>query len=238
MELFHFDIETVGSYKDYNDLLLNDKRGADLFLKKFNKMNWVEKYDDIDSAYINNAGIISTFGKIICISSGYINNNGSVSIGSYFGDNEVDIINDFNNLDTSSNNNCENNNNSKLNENPFLNETRNRNTGDNNTQSNNFDQGVNMDFSDRKNNLLSNYNNNYGHEFSDKKHTNLDIDHQENYDRGDYDTIKLKRSEANSNTPENTNYMYNNLTSSNFLGDTSLLNNNQNITSISKKNDK
>jgi len=98
MELFHFDIETVGSYKDYNDLLLNDKRGADLFLKKFNKMNWVEKYDDIDSAYINNAGIISTFGKIICISSGYINNNGSVSIGSYFGDNEVDIINDFNNL--------------------------------------------------------------------------------------------------------------------------------------------
>ena len=98
MELFHFDIETAGQYKDYDTFLDTDERGARLFLGKYEKMNWSEKYADVNEAYIENAGIISTYGRIVCISFGFIDNEGVSKISSYYGDNEEDIVNSFNNL--------------------------------------------------------------------------------------------------------------------------------------------
>jgi predicted PolB exonuclease-like 3'-5' exonuclease len=98
MELFHFDIETAGQYKDYDTFLDNDERGARLFLGKYEKMNWSEKYADVNEAYIENAGIISTYGRIVCISFGYIDNEGNNKISSFYGDDEQDIVNSFNNL--------------------------------------------------------------------------------------------------------------------------------------------
>ena len=97
MELFHFDIETCGQYKDYDDFLDNDERGAKLFESKYSKMNWNEKYSSINEAYIENAGIISTYGKICCISFGY-ESNGEKHIRSFYGDDEKDIVDSFNNL--------------------------------------------------------------------------------------------------------------------------------------------
>jgi 3'-5' exonuclease len=97
MELFHFDIETAGQYKDYDSFLDNDERGAKLFLGKYEKMNWSEKYDDINAAYLDNAGIISTYGRIVCISFGY-ESNGEKHIRSFYGDDERDIVESFNNL--------------------------------------------------------------------------------------------------------------------------------------------
>ncbi len=97
MELFHFDIETCGQYKDYDDFLDNDERGAKLFESKYSKMNWNEKYSSINEAYIENAGIISTYGKICCISFGY-ESNGEKQIRSFYGDDEKDIVDSFNNL--------------------------------------------------------------------------------------------------------------------------------------------
>ena len=97
MELFHFDIETAGQYKDYDSFLDNDERGARLFLNKYEKMNWSEKYDDINAAYLDNAGIISTYGRIVCISFGY-ESNGEKHIRSFYGDDERDIVESFNNL--------------------------------------------------------------------------------------------------------------------------------------------
>ena len=47
MELFFFDIETCGEYKDYDTFLDTDERGAKLFAGKFEKMNWSDKYKDI-----------------------------------------------------------------------------------------------------------------------------------------------------------------------------------------------
>ena len=44
MELFMFDIETVGEYKDYQTFLLNDERGAKLFEGKWKRMKWDEKF--------------------------------------------------------------------------------------------------------------------------------------------------------------------------------------------------
>ena len=74
MELFHFDIETAGQYKTYDDFLDSDERGAKLFQSKYEKMGWNEKYKDTNEAYLENAGIISTYGRIVCISFGYETN--------------------------------------------------------------------------------------------------------------------------------------------------------------------
>ena len=76
MELFFFDIETVGNYKNYQEFETLDYKGSSLFRKKYEKMKWDET-QTIDDAYINNSGIISTYGKIVCISFGYIKNDGS-----------------------------------------------------------------------------------------------------------------------------------------------------------------
>jgi predicted PolB exonuclease-like 3'-5' exonuclease len=97
MELFHFDIETAGQYKDYDTFLDTDERGARLFMNKYEKMNWCEKYTDVNEAYIENAGIISTYGRIVCISFGY-ESNGEKHIRSFYGDDERDIVESFNNL--------------------------------------------------------------------------------------------------------------------------------------------
>lgn len=96
MELFHWDIETVGQYKDFESFELDDIRGSELFKKKFHKMNWETKYQSYSEAYLEQAGIISTYGKIVCISFGYINNDGISMISSYYGDDEKDIVNKFN----------------------------------------------------------------------------------------------------------------------------------------------
>jgi predicted PolB exonuclease-like 3'-5' exonuclease len=97
-ELFHFDIETAGEYPDFETFKNSDERGAKLFESKYHKMRWNEKYTDINEAYIDNAGIISTYGKIVCISFGYIDTNGAKQIRSFYGDDEMDIVNSFNNL--------------------------------------------------------------------------------------------------------------------------------------------
>lgn len=98
MDLFFFDIETVGQYKNFEEFSLNDERGANLFKNKFEKMNWSEKYSDINDAYINNAGIISTWGKIVCISCAYFGDNGEKRVSSIYGDNEEELIIQFNDL--------------------------------------------------------------------------------------------------------------------------------------------
>ena len=86
MELFHFDIETAGQYKDYETFLLEDERGAKLFESKYKKLGWEEKYSSIDEAYLENAGIVSTYGRIVCISFGFIDNSGVSKISSFYGD--------------------------------------------------------------------------------------------------------------------------------------------------------
>ncbi len=98
MELFFFDIETCGIHKDYETFKFEDERGVKLFQSKFEKMSWTDKYKDISEAYKENAGIISTYGKICCISFGFIDNSGGYQIKSLYGEDEKQIVEDFNNL--------------------------------------------------------------------------------------------------------------------------------------------
>ena len=82
MKLFHFDIETAGNYPDYQTFKSEDERGAKLFENKYNK-RWANDYT-IDEAYVNNAGIISTYGRICCISFGVVEADGNKKISSYY----------------------------------------------------------------------------------------------------------------------------------------------------------
>ena len=96
MDLFMFDIETTGQYKDFYEFEQQDEKGANLFRAKYNKMGWNEKYENINEAYLDNAGIISTYGRIVCISFGYLD-KGQQRILSFYGDDEKDIVESFNN---------------------------------------------------------------------------------------------------------------------------------------------
>jgi 3'-5' exonuclease len=95
-DLFFFDIETCGQYRDYNTFLLEDPRGSELFRKKFIKNEWDKKYESIDKAYLENASIISSYGRICCISFGYMDMNKEKRISSYWGPDEKNIVNSFN----------------------------------------------------------------------------------------------------------------------------------------------
>ena len=97
MELFMFDIETAGQYKDFTEFEKNDERGSNLFKGKYQKMGWDEKYENIYEAYLDNAGIVPTYGRIVCISFGYLD-NGQERISSFYGDDEKEIVEKFNNL--------------------------------------------------------------------------------------------------------------------------------------------
>lgn len=98
MDLFTFDIECVGAHKDYDTFKLKDEIGSKIFAKKYSKMNWDKKYENINTAYLEIAGTITTYANICCISFGYTDNNNVKQIRSYYGDDEREIVNNFNNL--------------------------------------------------------------------------------------------------------------------------------------------
>ena len=98
MELFFFDIESCGIYPDFYTFQIEDERGSSLFKSKFEKMNWIDKYESVDEAYLNNAGVISTYGKICCISFGFIDSSGKNQIKSFYGKDEKEIVENFNEL--------------------------------------------------------------------------------------------------------------------------------------------
>lgn len=49
-------------------------------------MKWEDKYGSIEEDYLDNAGIISTYGRIVCISFRFIDDKGEKKIRSFYGD--------------------------------------------------------------------------------------------------------------------------------------------------------
>ena len=95
-DLFMFDIETTGEYKDFDTFKSMDEKGSSLFEGRYKRYKWDKEYDSVHSAYLDRAGIISTYGKIVCISFGYIANDGTKHIKSYYDDSEANIVAQFN----------------------------------------------------------------------------------------------------------------------------------------------
>ena len=96
-DLFHFDIETAGEYRSFDELKKNDPRGATLFEGKWKRMGWDQKFT-VEESYLDQSGIMSTYGRICCISFGYLDNNGNKQIRSFFGEDEPSIVASFNDL--------------------------------------------------------------------------------------------------------------------------------------------
>lgn len=96
--LFYFDIETVGQYRNLYEFEEADKRGYELFVKK-HKRYWIlqEATASPAAAYIRYAPTISTYGKIVCISFGYFHdkNDRGYTVNSIYGDDEELIIKEF-----------------------------------------------------------------------------------------------------------------------------------------------
>ena len=97
MELFHFDIETAGEYRGYDEFRKSDERGAKLFEGKWARMGWDKKFS-LEDSYLDQSGIMSTYGRIVCISFGYIDSSGQKQIRSFYGEDERDIVSSFNDL--------------------------------------------------------------------------------------------------------------------------------------------
>lgn len=105
-KMLFIDIETVPAYRKYEELsdemklLWNEKFTT---LKTKNPYKYGENTSDADG-FENNAGIFSEFGKIICISVGIIytvNNTQKMRITSFAGDDELSLLENFNELITS-----------------------------------------------------------------------------------------------------------------------------------------
>jgi hypothetical protein len=93
-DLFLIDIETVPQYADHNTL---PAEGSKLFFDKISKT--VPENFDIEKVYLQRAGILAEFGKIICISTGffYTDKNGKIclKIKSIYGHDEVELLKQF-----------------------------------------------------------------------------------------------------------------------------------------------
>lgn len=98
--LFYFDIETAGQYKNLNEFEISDERGSNLFKKKYDKNPFMsERHNSVYDAYLEYSPIFSTFGKIVCISFGYFHdkNEKGYTVMSITGE-EKEIVLEFNKL--------------------------------------------------------------------------------------------------------------------------------------------
>ena len=91
-KVLFLDIETVPQVSDWIDLPENMK---ELWSKKVEKQ--LGEDDTPESFYNELAGILSEFGKIICISVGYINRH-KIKLKSFYGDDEKKILEEFSEL--------------------------------------------------------------------------------------------------------------------------------------------
>ncbi|TKC10557.1 3'-5' exonuclease [Pedobacter polaris] len=94
-KVFVIDIETVPLYEYFEQMPLQMQELWD------SKTQFLRKDDKTPSDFYERAGIWAEFGKIICISVGLFHNQkGKLNfrINSYFGHDEVDILNQFSKL--------------------------------------------------------------------------------------------------------------------------------------------
>ena len=94
-KVFVIDIETVPQQAFFEDL---PQTMQDLWA---HKTRLQRKEDQTAAEFYERAGIWAEFGKVICISVAFFyteKNNLKLRVGSYFGHNEIEILNNFNKL--------------------------------------------------------------------------------------------------------------------------------------------
>ncbi|MBA5629186.1 3'-5' exonuclease [Moheibacter lacus] len=92
-KVLFLDIETVPEVGNWSEL---SDEWKDLWAKKIDKQ--LTEDETAEEFYGKRAGILAEFGKIICISCGIIVENDKIHLKSFYGDNESQILKDFNEL--------------------------------------------------------------------------------------------------------------------------------------------
>ena len=96
----YFDIETVGLYPTLEELKNKDPHLAELWVKR---CKWLIKNIDPDDSkdpadlWLHRSSLHPEFGKVVCVSFGVFS-NGLERITSFYGDNEIDILNNSNKI--------------------------------------------------------------------------------------------------------------------------------------------
>jgi len=91
-QILFLDIETVPSCAEFNDLTPAMQK---LWEKKSKYL--IKSEEETPASIYQKAGIYSEFGKIICISAGFFTGK-TFRIKSFYGDNETEILKNFNSL--------------------------------------------------------------------------------------------------------------------------------------------
>lgn len=92
-KVLFLDIETVPEVGDWNELSTS---WQELWIKKTEKQ--LSENETPEEFYGKRAGILAEFGKIVCISCGIITDENKFRLKSFYGDNESQILKEFNEL--------------------------------------------------------------------------------------------------------------------------------------------
>lgn len=92
-KVLFLDIETVPEVGNWNELSTS---WQELWAKKIEKQ--LGENETPEEFYGKRAGILAEFGKIICISCGIISEDNKIRLKSFYGDNETQILKEFNEL--------------------------------------------------------------------------------------------------------------------------------------------
>ena len=89
-KVLFLDIETVPNASAWEDLPESEQ-------KLWDKKTFVQRRNEItaEDFYMERAGIMAEFGKIICISIGMLEKNDKLLIKSFYGDNERKLLEEF-----------------------------------------------------------------------------------------------------------------------------------------------
>lgn len=92
-KVLFLDIETVPEVSNWQEL---PEEWQILWAKKIEKQ--LSENETPEDFYGKRAGILAEFGKIICISCGIILDENTLRLKSFYGDNESEILNEFNKM--------------------------------------------------------------------------------------------------------------------------------------------
>lgn len=92
-KVLFLDIETVPQVSNWENL---SEDWQNLWTKKIEKQ--LSENETAEEFYATRAGILAEFGKIICISCGIITPENKLKLKSFYGDDEIEILNGFNRL--------------------------------------------------------------------------------------------------------------------------------------------
>jgi DNA polymerase elongation subunit (family B) len=93
--ILYFDVETAGGYRSHDELILENPRLAKLWEKrsKYFKTSTPGMSELTDGEiYLQKAGLEPEFGRIVCVSFGVWDDNGLHRMTSFYGENEMEII--------------------------------------------------------------------------------------------------------------------------------------------------